>query len=82
MSEINKLANEIALETAKEVLKGHTLVVEIDGVRYQDIDTDYDGVPLGIQLKRELRYLKLRNGLIWHPTQPNLVAIVKADGEL
>ena len=82
MTEINKLANEIAQETAKEVLIGHTLIVESDGIPYQDINTAFDGVPLGIQLKKELRYLTLRKALDWHPTQPNLVRIVKAEGEL
>jgi hypothetical protein len=42
-----------------------------------DVDTDVDGVPLGIALKNEIRYLTLRGALLWHPDKPNLVRIVE-----
>jgi hypothetical protein len=77
MSEVNKLANALALEAAKEVLVSSTLTVESDGIEWRDIDTeDLDG-PLGSALKDELRYLKLREAIVWHATKPNLFRIVE-----
>jgi hypothetical protein len=59
------------------VLEASTKVVEIDGVEWRDIDSEDDGFPLGIQLKDELRYLSLREAIVWHGTQPNLFRIVE-----
>ena len=77
MNEITKLANDIALDAATEVLDSHTLTVELDGQKWHDIDTEIFGLPLGLALKKELRYLTLREALVWHPTQPNLVRVIE-----
>ena len=77
MNEITKLAHDLALEAASEVLDSCTLTVESDGEKWLDINTDVCGVPLGIELKDELRYLTLRKALKWHPEQPNLVRVVE-----
>lgn len=76
MSEMTALANELALESAISTLRSETLSVEIDGQAWMDVDTDVDGVPLGIALRKELRYLWLRDVTRWHPLKPNLVRIV------
>lgn len=77
MTEISKLAHDLALEAAASTLDGHTLTVEVDGEKWMDINTDEDGVPLGIYLKDEIRYLTLRKALKWHPELPNLVRVVE-----
>ena len=79
MSEQNKLANIIALDAAISWLAFTTVTVDVDGVKWQDIDGEMDGVPLGGALKKELRYLTLRDVLVWHPDRPNLFRIVKAE---
>ena len=79
MSEINKLAHSIALEASANVLECHTVTIDSDGDKWQDVNTTIEGVPLGIQLKDELRYLTLRGALVWHPKLPNLVRVVEVD---
>jgi hypothetical protein len=55
-----------------------TLSVESDGIEWRDIDTDnLDGIQLGSALKDELRYLNLRQAIVWHETKPNLFRIVE-----
>src|ERR1039458_9572904 len=57
MSEINKLADESALEAAKEVLIASSLIIDVDGGRYHVFFKNCDGdSPLGIALKKALRY--------------------------
>ena len=77
MNEITKLANDIALDAATEVLESHTVTIESDGQKWHDVDTEIFGLPLGLALKREIRYLTLRGALVWHPNLPNLVRIVE-----
>jgi hypothetical protein len=77
MTEINKLAHSIALEAAAAVLDSNTVTVEANGEKWHDVNTSIEGVPLGIQLKDELRYLTLRGALVWHSTLPNLVRVVE-----
>jgi hypothetical protein len=77
MSEMTNLAHELALNQAMGTLECETLSVDMDGQEWMDVDTDVDGVPLGIALKKEIRYLTLRGALCWHPQKPNLVRIVE-----
>jgi hypothetical protein len=77
MSEMTNLAHSLALTAAAALLDCETLSVELGGQRWMDVDTDVDGVPLGIALKNEIRYLTLRGALLWHPDKPNLVRIVE-----
>ena len=77
MSEVNKLAHQIALESACTIIECHTLHVKDIGEDWFDLNDTELGVPLGIFLKDELRYLTLRDALRWHPSKPNLVRIVE-----
>jgi hypothetical protein len=79
MTEVMILAHKIALEAAKERLVCETVSRKLDGVTWRDVDTQLDGVPLGIALKSELRYLTLRGALVWNPLKPSLVRIVEVD---
>jgi len=77
MSEVNKLAHALALEWAITTLRSETLAVEIDGVKWQDLNITVDGVPLGSALRDEIRYLNLREVICWHPVKPNLFRFVE-----
>jgi hypothetical protein len=77
MIEFNRLAHALALEAAVKVLVSSTTSVTIDEVEWRDIDTEEDGTALGVILKDELRYLKLRGAIVWHPFKPNLFRIVE-----
>jgi hypothetical protein len=76
-AEANKLAHALALRAAIQVLKDSTLGVEFNEEHWCDIDTEEDGIALGVLLKDELRYLKLRNAIQWHPVKPNLFRILE-----
>lgn len=80
MSELTKLAHELALRAATEILITETVLARSAGYEWLDVDTEIDGVPLGIALKKEIRYLTLRGALCWHPLKPNLVRIVEVKG--
>jgi hypothetical protein len=77
MKELNRLAHELALRTSESALDSHSVAVEIDGVKWRDINTEFDGTPTGILLKKELRYLHLRGALAWHPLNPSLVRVLE-----
>jgi hypothetical protein len=77
MAELNKLGHALALNAAISALKTNTMSIEFDGTTWQDIDGTLDGVALGIFFKDELRYLKLRNAIIWNSVRPNLFHIVE-----
>ena len=77
MTEVTKLANDIALQAAAAALDSSTNSVELDGREWHDIDIELCGQPLGIALKKELRYLTLRKALVWHLEKPNLVRVVE-----
>jgi hypothetical protein len=76
--EANRLAHEIAYNAARELIDSHTTSESSDGATWRNLDGDWEGTPLGLFLKDELRYLTLRDALQWHRAKPNLVRIVEA----
>ena len=75
MTEINKLAHDLALQAASGAIDALSLDVTLDGKVWKDIAGDWNGQPIGSVLKTELRYLTLRGALAWHPEKPNLLRI-------
>ena len=69
------LANMIALEASLMALRSYSKCKYVDGVEWRDINVEVLGVPLGSYLKKELRYLKLCDALIWSSLEPNLVRV-------
>jgi hypothetical protein len=53
--------------------------VPADSDMWLDIDGEISpgGQPLGVALKKELRYLTLRKALVWHPERPSLFQIIE-----
>lgn len=71
----NVLANMLALEASLMALRSYSICKYVEGVEWRDINCEVFGVPLGSYLKKELRYLKLCDTLIWSPLEPNLVRV-------
>jgi len=78
MTEVDRLAHEIAEEAARELIDSNSFVEMRDGVEWRDLtDKEFDCL---VELELELKYLELRGILRRHPTKPQLVRVL-TDGE-
>ena len=66
-----------AFRKAIDALRSHATHEFDEQEEWLNIDVSVSDKPLGLVLKKELRYLTLKKVLRWHPRKPNLVQIVE-----
>lgn len=72
MSEVDRLAHEIALEAAASAVDCHSMIITEGRKRWLDTGV----APRSIDL--DLRYLALRGAIERHPLKKNWVRLVRA----